>query len=223
VLQAGRDRRLKERPKQLPEQAADAAADRVIGLYERHAEAFDRLRTRVLFERAWLDRFLAALPVAAPVLDLGCGSGEPLARYLVDRGCAITGVDSSAPLLKLCRSRFPDHAWIWGDMRRLSLGRRFDGIMAWDSFFLLTPDDQRAMFPVFREHAAPGAALMFTSGPAAGVRIGTFEGEPLYHSSLDEGEYRALLARHGFDVLHHVPEDPDCDRHTVWLATLRRG
>lgn len=29
-------------------------SDRIMGLYERHAQAFDRQRWRGLFERAWL-------------------------------------------------------------------------------------------------------------------------------------------------------------------------
>jgi hypothetical protein len=104
------------------------------------------------------------------------------------------------------------------DMRTLSLGRTFDGLIAWDSFFHLTPDDQRRMFAVFQNHAAPQAALMFTSGPAHGEAIGTFEGEPLYHASLAPQEYHALLDAHGFRVVRHVAEDPACNGHTVWLA-----
>ena len=59
---------------------------------------------------------------------------------------------------------------------------------------------------------------MFTSGPAAAVAIGEFEGEPLYHASLDPEEYRALLSENGFEVLRHVAEDPSCGGATVWLA-----
>ena len=103
-------------------------------------------------------------------------------------------------------------------MRCLALGRTFDGLIAWDSFFHLRAVDQRTMFPIFTAHAAPGAALMFTSGPAAGEAIGTFHGEALYHASLDPAEYRALLAANGFDVVAHVAEDAECGGHTVWLA-----
>jgi hypothetical protein len=104
------------------------------------------------------------------------------------------------------------------DMRRLLLGRRFAGIIAWDSYFHLTPSDQRAMFPIFVAHSAPGAMLMFTSGPEAGVSIGTFQGEALYHASLDPQEYAALLLEHSFVLLSHVVEDPDCGGRTIWLA-----
>ena len=105
-------------------------------------------------------------------------------------------------------------------MRVLQLPERFGGIVAWDSFFHLTPDDQRLMFPVFRQHAAAGCALLFTSGTSLGEAIGEFEGEPLYHGSLDEAEYRQLLETHGFEVIQHIVEDPECGGHTVWLARL---
>jgi predicted TPR repeat methyltransferase len=196
-------------------------ADRIIPLYDRHALAFDKERSRNLFERPWLDRFAALVLHGGSILDIGCGMGEPIARYFIETGYALTGVDSSSAMIDLCRARFPLAAWAVADMRTLALGRRFDGILAWDSFFHLGKNDQRAMFAVFGAHAAPGAALMFTSGPRDGEAIGTFHGEPLYHASLAPQEYRALLDHHGFDVVAYVAEDPTCGRHTIWLA--RRG
>ena len=48
-----------------------------------------------------------------------------------------------------------------------------------------------------------------------------FEGETLYHASLDPEEYRNLLADNGFAVLRHGVEDPECGGHTLWLAKRR--
>lgn len=192
-------------------------------LYERHAVAFDRDRGKRLVERAWMERFSAVMPEGADVLDLGCGSGEPVARFLIEAGHRVTGVDSSPTLIGLCRSRFADEIWIAGDMRDVSLSRRFGGIVAWNSFFHLTPDDQRRMFGIFRDHAEAGAALMFTSGPGEGEAIGAYQGEALYHASLDAAEYEMLLAAHGFSVVQHVVEDQDCGGLTVWLARMRSG
>jgi SAM-dependent methyltransferase len=193
-------------------------AERIAGLYERHAMAFDRERGRSLFERAWLERFEAGLPEGAAVLDIGCGSGEPIARHLIGRGFRLTGLDVAPSMIGLCRRRFPDAAWIVGDMRTLALKKRFDGLLAWDSFFHLTALDQRPMFARFAAHAREGAMLLFTSGPAAGEAIGCWHGEPLHHASLDPDDYRALLAGSGFQVVAHRAEDPDCGGHTVWLA-----
>ena len=196
-------------------------ADLIVSLYERTAAAWDRTRGRSLMEREWLDRFLARLDPGATILDIGCGGGEPIASYLIEQGFRLTGVDSAPSLLALCRKRFPDHEWTLADMRELALGRRFDGLIAWHSFFHLVPDDQRAMFEVFARHAAPGALLMFTSGPAYGESIGEWQGEPLYHASLDATEYERLIDAYGFELIAHVVEDRACGGATVWLARMR--
>jgi SAM-dependent methyltransferase len=191
----------------------------VIDLYDRHAQAFDIARGRSLQERAWLDRFLGYVPAGGTVLDVGCGSGEPIARYLLDHGFDVVGVDGSSAMIDLCQARFPGAEWLVMDMRELHLERHFDGILAWDSFFHLGNDDQRETLPRLAMHARPGAPLMFTSGSEEGEAIGSCFGEPLYHASLDSEEYRRLLSAHGFIVRHHVRQDPECGDHTVWLAT----
>ena len=76
------------------------------------------------------------------------------------------------------------------------------------------------MFPIFRAHAAPRAALIFTSGPARGEAVGSLEGEPLYHASLAATEYRKLLNDAGFAVVVTLAEDQTCGGRTVWLAQL---
>ena len=196
-----------------------ADADRIIDLYNRHATAWDKARGDRLREGAWLDRFLALLPPGGSVLDLGCGSGRPVARYCIEKGFRVTGIDAAPELIALCRARFPDEHWQVADMRSLDLGRPFDGLIAWHSLFHLTPQDQEAMFPVLQAHAAPGAALMFTSGWNRGVSMGRFQGEPLYHASLDPDEYHALLAAHGFKSLaHEVMGAGDAGAGAIWLA-----
>ncbi|GGB10764.1 methyltransferase [Allosediminivita pacifica] len=198
------------------------AADDIIALYRRQGPAWAAARNRRLYERGWLDRFATLARPGATLLDIGCGAGDPIARYLRDKGHPVTGVDAAPEMLALFRENLPDATAEQADMRGLDLGRAFGGLIAWDSFFHLAPGDQRGMFPVFRIHAEPGAPLLFTSGPSGGEAIGTLAGEPLYHASLDPDEYRDLLDANGFYVVDHVPEDPACTGHTVWLAR-RRG
>ena len=150
-------------------------ADNVVALYQEHARAFERQRSRDLFERGWLTRFLALLPASGKprVLDIGCGNGVPIARHLIEQGCEIMGVDTSLPLLAGAQAAFPDHRWIAADMRRMPLNETFHGLIAWHSFFHLKPEDQRPLFATFARLAAPGAPLMFTSGTTLGSDRGT--------------------------------------------------
>jgi len=193
--------------------------ERIVGLYEENAAAWDRQRGRDLHERPWLERFAARLPEGGKVLDIGCGMGGPVARWLIERGFEVSGVDSSPSMIALCRERFPKAAWHVADMRSLALGESYDGLIAWHSLFHLSQDDQRPLFARFAAHSRPGAALMFTSGSERGERIGEWRGEPLYHASFAPDEYRRLLGEAGFEVVEHRLRDPECGESTVWLAT----
>jgi trans-aconitate methyltransferase len=193
-------------------------AEQIVDLYRRHAQTWVSDRGTHLFEKVWLDRFLSLMPANPKVLDIGCGSGEPIARYLISHSCAVTAVDSAPEMIALFRKNFPTQTSHVADMRTLSLSSLFNGILVWNSFFHLSHNHQRRMFPIFREHAAPRATLMFTSGSSHGEAIGSFAGEPLYHASLDTAEYNDLLNSNGFEVVKHVVSDPDCGSSTIWLA-----
>ena len=97
------------------------------GSYDAIAAEWDAARTSFHgSERRYLDRMLEGLPAHARILDLGCGTGRPMAEYLLERGHRITGVDQSEALLAIARSRFPEGEWIHSriDVMRFSIGRR---------------------------------------------------------------------------------------------------
>ena len=198
-------------------------AGKIIDHYERHARAWDADRGAAGWtDKPWHDRFAAALPAGAAILDLGCGSGVPVARFYVERGFRVTGIDSSPSMIAMCRERLPGREFLAGDMRSLRLGRHFDGVLAWDSFFHLDPEDQRRMFDVFARHSAASAILMFNTGGTFGEAVGSYRGDPLYHASLSAEDYVELLAANGFEVIVHVVEDwHSGGGRTVWLAGRR--
>ena len=133
----------------------------------------------------------------------------------------MTGIDSSLTMISLCRRRLPDHEWVVADMRRLSLSRRFDAILAWDSFFHLDHDDQRGMFAVFALHSSADAVLMLNTGPEHGEDVGSYRGDPLYDASLAPAEYVTLINGIGFEVIEHVANDARAGGRTVWLCRGR--
>lgn len=193
-------------------------AENIIEIYKKHARAWTELRGEFLYEKAWLDRFLALIPAHSHILDLGCGTAKPIAAYLIEQTYAVTGIDGAEVMIEMARQNFPNHTWILADMRTVNLDHKFDAILAWDSFFHLTPQDQRNMFEIFYRYTKAGAALMFTSGASQGEAIGEMFGDALYHASLSSAEYHELFKKYNFEVIKMITEDHDCTGHTVWLA-----
>ena len=196
--------------------SADPESTREI--YDDVAAQYDLDRSRAMFEARWLARFTACLPKGGHVLDLGCGTGEPIARWFLAEGFKVTGVDFSDAMLAIARDRWPNVDWRVADMRNLDLGTEFDGLIAWNSFFHLTQDEQRACLPRLAAHVKPGGSLMITVGWGAGETTGTVAGRTVFHASLSPSEYVALLENCGMRLTGFLAEDPECASHTVLMA-----
>lgn len=190
----------------------------ILPTYEKEAANWQAGRDQSLWETPLLTEALAGQS-AARVLDLGCGSGLPIARWFLDQGAQVTCVDGAAAMVEICAANLPEAEVILADMRGLALGQTFDVILAFNSFFHLSGDDQRSMFPVFAAHAAPSARLLFTSGTKAGTALGKVGNSTIYHESLAPAEYRSLMAENGFKETWYRPEDKRFRGHSIWLAT----
>lgn len=187
-------------------------------IYDRQAAIYDAHRSRALFEARWLARFTACLPPGGRVLDLGCGAGEPIARWFMAEGFAVTGADVARSMLDIARARWPDGDWRHADMRDLDLGERYAGIVAWSSFFHLTADAQRAALCHMARHLEPGGSLLIAVGPDRCETTGTVAGHMVYHASLSAAEYATLLERNGLRLTGFLAEDPECISHSVLMA-----
>ncbi|WP_170477303.1 class I SAM-dependent methyltransferase [Ruegeria arenilitoris] len=187
-------------------------------VYERQATEFDKRRSKALFEARWLARFTASLKPGDHVLDLGCGSGDPIARWFMAEGFAVTGVDFSEAMLAIARERWPDGDWRHADMREFELEQQFDGIIAWDSFFHLTADEQKNCIARMAHHLRPGGMLMLTVGPRAGEVSGTVGEELVYHASLSPADYAICLEENELRMTGFLAEDPETQSRTVLMA-----
>jgi SAM-dependent methyltransferase len=102
-----------------------------------------------------------------PVLDVGCGTGR-VAFDLAAEGYAITGVDTSAPMLERARQRAGREAvdaarirWLEVDITALALEERFGfAVFAYNGFMHITEQPaQQAALSHIAAHLKPGGGL----------------------------------------------------------------
>ena len=189
-----------------------------LSVYQRNARRFASERPKTLVEQPWLDRFLKLVPKHGNILDLGCGTGDPIGSYFVKKGHRVVGLDASSNMIEMAREINPHGDWRHGDMRHLDLSERYHGIIGWNSFFHLTRDEQRKALPKIARHLHPEGALLLTVGPNEGEVAGCVGDDPIYHASLSPNEYGDILASHGIRIRQFAPEDPDCHGMTILLA-----
>ena len=184
------------------------------------ADWYSENRYQGLTEKFYLDSLINIIGKGAKVLDLGCGTGMPMMNYLLIQGMQVVGVDASYRMLDIAKKNLPSADFVNADMRQLSLNQKFDAIIAWNSFFHLSPEDQPSMFNIFKSHLNSSGILLFTSGKEHGEAWGMNGGTNLFHGSLDTHQYRSLLEAHNFRILQYNEDDPECGNATVWMAQL---
>jgi cyclopropane fatty-acyl-phospholipid synthase-like methyltransferase len=177
---------------------------------ERHARGFR--------EQPYVDRFLDLVEPGAHILDLGCGSGWPIARYLLDRGFRLTGVDASLAMLDLARTNCPEAGLIAGDMTSIALSDRYDGIIAWDSIFHIPKTQHAALFDNMHRWLRPGAPLLLSLGGSEGEFTAPMFNVEFFYSGHAPDVAATLLREAGFDILLSEIDDPSSRGHLAVLC-----
>ncbi len=191
---------------------------KVYQVYNKIIHWFDTHRSKDLkMEKFYLNFIKNRIP-AGTVLDIGCGAGEPLAKFFIENGYQVTGIDASKKMISLCKQRFPTERWILADMRTLNLPEQFNIVIAWHSFFHLPHEDQRNTLKLLTSYIKPEGLFIFTAGPEYSEVWSENGGYNLYHASLSSEEYEKILLENNLKVMIHKIKDPDCGKATVWIT-----
>ncbi len=168
--------------------------------YDRIADDYvKRNRDRSAMAPA-MDRFAAQLAPGALVVDVGCGPGFD-GVLLRQRGLRVIGVDLSAGMLATARELFPG-VFVQGDLRRLPLSRRADGLWVNASLLHVPRDEVPVALEGFAGALRPGGVLFVSvkAGDDEGWEDEPAYGDPRWFTYWTEDALDAALASAGFTV-----------------------
>jgi cyclopropane fatty-acyl-phospholipid synthase-like methyltransferase len=197
-----------------PRQTVQAGYDHMAGQY---LAAKDPADPTML---AALEALAATLPTGAKVLDLGCGAGVPVARWLAQR-FTVTGVDFSARQIALAQQNVPLATFQQADMTGLAfLPATFDAIVAFYSIIHVPRAEQPALVARVHTWLKPGGAFLGTwSTTDWEVQESDWEGwgAPMWWSHFDADANLAMLRAAGFAI---TSADVRTDHGETWLWVL---
>lgn len=145
--------------------------------------------------------FAKNLEPGAKVLDVGCGSGYPIAAYLSEQGFFVTGIDISEKMIEKAQSlKVKNAEFLLEDVLTFRAAEKYDGVIAFDAIWHIPQEQQRDIYVVVADLLNDGGYFLFTHGKTEGSVSGKMFGEEFYYSALDVEEVHRLLGEHGFEI-----------------------
>jgi len=175
-------------------------------------------------EREYLDVLLEGLRAPASVLDLGCGTGRPIADYILTLGHRVIGVDFAESLLELARVRYPEAMWIHADIESFIPPQPVDALVCWDVLFHIERSKHEELLASLASMLLPGGRLMLTFGGSDHPAFtDTMYGRTFFYDSHPPATLMAMLARAGFHpVISEFMNPPTSGRDKGRYAVVAR-
>ena len=155
-----------------------------------------------------LDGFYSTLkPENGKLLDLGCGAGEPVARYFTDHNWSVVGVDFSEQMIQLASKYVPEMQLMHADISEVDFeSTQFDAIIASYSLFHISVDKHKDILKKFDKWLCPNGKALFTYAAEEYTGSTTFDGyknfmgQALYYSHKNPDELYVDLEDIGFNI-----------------------
>jgi cyclopropane fatty-acyl-phospholipid synthase-like methyltransferase len=152
--------------------------------------------------REWVRLF----PKHAELLDLGCGTGIPVSKILMDAGMTVHGIDASPTMAKTFLQNFP-MATVACEAAEESVffNQLFDGIVAWGLVFLLPKSTQEIIIQKSSKALRPGGRLLFTATNKKAEWKDSMTEQQSF--SLGAEKYKQLLIDSGLSLVEEFEDE----------------
>jgi len=194
--------------------------DKIKQSYDNIADTWNEKREWYI-EQPAIDEAIKYLPDAAKILDVGCGSGKPIAAYLIEKGFDVYGVDISPKLIDYAKQIIPEHQLFVSDIFDFSTDIKFDAIVCWFALFHIHADHHLEVLKKFHSFLKPQGIILITFADTScepggtGITIideHTIEsemfGERFYHSGNLPVINTQLMELAGFKIISDKIDQP---------------
>lgn len=156
-----------------------------------------------------LKRFINLLPKNVNVLDAGCGTGLPAAKFLSDLGVNATGIDFSDEMLRLAKENVPKAIFEKQNMTKLDFpDNSFDGLISLYVIIHIPREKHRPLFQQIHKVLKPDGIMLVTMACSEWEEIGEFCGERMFWSHYKPETSLQIIKESGFTIIQDWFDSP---------------
>lgn len=159
------------------------------------------------------------------ILDIGCGTGYPIASYLSKMGHRITGIDISENMIEEAKAlRLKNADFFVQNIMEYRPQKQFDAVIAFDSIWHVEESRQKELFERISDMLKDGGWLLFTHGKERGTIRGEMFRKTFVYSALDGSEVKKILSDNRMEIVNWLEkyEEPSIGTRDL-LVVARKG
>jgi 2-polyprenyl-3-methyl-5-hydroxy-6-metoxy-1,4-benzoquinol methylase len=186
---------------------------------------YDKIGSRYLKEREKFDNwkevraFCSALPSKAKVLDVGSGTGIPIARHLIQNGFEVVGIDLSKNMVSVARENVPEAEFMQMNMAAIDMpSESFDGLISCYAIFHVPREKHAHIFRSFHSLLKPRGIMLVTIASCEWEEVEKYLGVEMFWSHFDPLDTESLITDAGFKIEFGRNVESGGERHHWVLA-----
>ena len=171
----------------------------------------------------YLEKLAELLKPGATVLDIGCGGGLPVDKFLTEKGFRVTGLDISEKQIELARKNVPQGTFEVKNMVDLQNGEyQVEGVVSFYAIFHTPREQHQELFKKINSYLPRGGYILVTMG--AGEWEGEendFLGTKMWWSHYGQDKNLEIIKDAGFEIILNEIDASGGERHLTILAEKR--
>lgn len=176
---------------------------------------------RDLFKnQKYLKDLAKELSVGAEILDIGCGSGVPIDKYLLEKGFKVTGIDISEEMVKLAKKNLPNGQYLVRDMTEIDFPESsFDAVVSFYAIFHIPREDHLPLLKKLHTLLKTNGYLLMTMGSSDWE--GTeddFHGAKMFWSHYGREKNIESVKEAGFKIIYETVDTSGDEKHLIIFA-----
>ena len=187
--------------------------------YNKIAEKYSASRDQ-FSNMKYLERLVELLRPGATILDIGCGSGVPVDKFLVEKGFKVKGIDFSEKQIKLAKQNVPQASFEVKDMMELINGEyQVDAVVSFYAISHTPREGHQDLFKMINSFLPKGGCILITMGSSDWE--GTeedFHGVKMWWSHYAADKTIQIVKNAGFKIILSEIDNSGAERHLIILA-----